>query len=391
MKEMNLHLGAIILAASLMVFAGLPAASAQATQSIFDITLTDQSPFPVNPGETVTIDVQVQNIGFGETSDKTIEIMPKDPFTLLPGEEKMHKLSTIPAQGTRSFTYRLDVASDAPTNTYDIEYRIYTGSIRDEFELYTVEINVEGEANLILDEVYTNPETLEPGAIADVIVKVKNIGTGTARDLQVSLNSTHDEIKQVLAKGKVYVGDLGPGETKTAILGISVGSSAEEKTYSVKLFTDYKDEGNTDTQESFSVGLPVKGTINLDIIKKEASASRGTLRIEVANKGTTEAKSLEAKLMLDDQTIGIDYISSLKANKKTTFEFPLVYEGTGALVMDYIGPGIEKSQITKEVVFNFERPSQGDGTSILLVVIAIIIIAYFLYRKFIRKKKQKDQ
>jgi hypothetical protein len=368
----------------------LPGVSAQATQSIFDIALTDQSPYPVNPGETVTIEVQVQNIGFGETSDKNIEIMSKDPFSLLPGEDKIHSLSSIPAQGSRSFTYRLNVDNSAPTNSYDIEFRIYTGTNRNEYERDSVEINVEGEPNLVFEDLYTDPDTLEPGAIADLIVDIKNIGTGTARDLQLTLNSSHDEIKTVLAKGKVYVGDIAPGDSKTASMGMSVESTAEEKTYNVLIYADYKDESNTETTESFSIGLPVKGTINLDIIKKEASFERGMLRIEVANKGTTEAKSLEAKLVMGGQTIGIDYISTLKANKKTTFEFPLVLQGSGQLVMDYIGPGIEKNQVTKEIVMDYESPSSGDGTTTLLAIIVIAIVVYFLYRKFFRKKKHRE-
>jgi hypothetical protein len=366
----------------------VPGALAQ-TPAILDMVLTDQSPYPVNPGETVTIEVQIQNTGYAQALDRTVEIVPKDPFSLLPGEEREQTVATITPRGSYSLTYRLAVSGTAPTNSYPVDFRIYTGADRSVFTEDFVDVNVEGEANLVLDDLYTNPETLEPGAIADVVVKVKNIGTGTARDLQLTLNSTHDEIKQVLAKGKVYVGDLKAGETKTATLGMSVDSTAEEKTYNVLIFADYKDESNTDTTDSFSIGLPVKGTISLDIIKKEASFERGTLRIEVANKGTTEAKSLEAKLEVDGNTVGIDYISSLKANKKTTFEFPLVLKGSGQLVMDYIGPGIDKNQVVKEIVMDYEAPSQGDGTTTLVIVVVVIIIVYFLYRKFFKKKKPK--
>jgi hypothetical protein len=387
-ESMKLMVGVALLLTSMLI---LPLVSAQATQSIFNIVLSDQSPFPVNPGETVTIDVQVQNIGFGETSDKTIEIMPKEPFTLLPGEDKIYALSTIPAQGSRSLTYRMSVDSNAPTNDYLVEFRIFTGTARDVYEEYSVSIDVEGEANLVLDDLSTTPGILEPGVIADVVAEVKNIGTGTARNLQLTLNSTHDEIRPILAKGKVYVGDIKAGETKTAVMGVSIDSSSEEKTYTVILYAAYKDESNTDVTESFSVGLPVKGTINLDIIDREASFERGTLRIEVANKGTTEAKSLEAKLVIGGETIGIDYISSLKANKKTTFEFPLVLTGTGELIFDYIGPGIEKNQMTSEIVLDYQTPSSSDGTTTLIIVVVIIIVVYFLYRKFFRKKKPKTE
>ena len=282
-------------------------------------------------------------------------------------------------------TYRLSVDSEAPTSTYPVKFRIYEGSDATGYEEESIDINVLGEANLILDDLDTIPQTLEPGAIADAVIKIKNIGTGAAKDLELTLNSSHDEIKPILAKGRVYVGDIGPGETMTAALGMSIGSGAEEKTYIVTIGAEYRDESNSDASTAFSVGFPVEGTINLDIIKKEANYERNTLRIEVANKGTTEAKSLEARLVIDNETVGIDYISSLKANKKTTFEFPLALVGSGQLVMDFIGPGIEKNQVTKDVVLSYEQPSSTDGTGIIVVLIVLVIVVYLLYRKFLRK------
>lgn len=363
-----------------------PSAHALATGSILDIVLSNQNPYPVSPGETVTIEIQIQNTGYGEASNRVIEIMPKPPFTLLPGEDKTDIITRIPGRGSHSLTYRLNVNNSVTTNTYPLEFRIYSGVVRDIYVTDTVQINVEGDPNLVIEDLYTSPDVLEPGANAEVIVKLKNIGTGTANELQLSLNSSHSEIRPILAKGKVYVGDIKPGESKTVNLGISIDSSAEEKTYSVSLSASYKNDDNSDSLDSFSVGLPVRGTINLDVIKKEANYERGTLRIEVANKGTTEAKSLEAKLVIGGETVGIDYVSSLKANKKTTLEFPLVYEGSGSLELKYIGPGIEKNEESKEIVLSYEKQGNGGGTTMLLAVIVLAVIAYFLYMKFFRKK-----
>ena len=380
--------GFVMLIMALM--AVMPSASAVVTSPILDIVLSDQSPNPVSPGGTVTIEIEVQNLGYGEAEDRTIEIMPKEPFTLLPGEEKVNTITRIPGRDSHSITYRLKVSSAALTNTYPVEFRIYSGTVRDDYVTDTLDISIQGDPNLVIDELYTVPADLEPGTIADIIVKIKNIGTGNANELQLSLNSTYDEIRPVLAKGKVFVGDIEPGETQKATLSMSVDSSAEEKTYTVLLYADYKEEDNTAGTSSFSVGLPVKGSINLDIINKEPNYNRNTLKVEVANKGTTEAKSLEAKLVIDGETVGIDYISTLKANKKTTFDFPLVLEGSGQIVFNYIGPGIEKNQAAKDIVLSYEKPASGDGTAMLIAIVIIIVIIYLFYRKFIRKKRSKD-
>ncbi len=135
------------------------------------------------------------------------------------------------------------------------------------------------------------------------------------------------------------------------------------------------------------MGIPVTGSIRLDIINIEPNYNRMALDIEVANKGTTDAKSMEAKLMIGNETIGIDYLSTLKATKKTTFSFPLVMKGQGELIINYVGPGLEQNQVSKLVTLDFQ-PQSGNGTlSLMIGVIIILIIIYFIWRKFFRKKR----
>lgn len=352
-----------------------------------DTVLISQNPYPVEPGGNVNIEVEIQNTGYTEASDIVVEIVVKDPFKLLPGEDMKKTFANIPGMDSVKTSYNLHVNESALTGDYEIEFNMCSSETPDACTTGTISINVQGEAELILDSLETIPSKIEPGALASLIVKIKNIGTGSASRLNLKLNSTHDELIPVLAKGSAYVGDLAPDQIKIAELELSVSSLAEHKTYTLTLTAEYRDESNTATEKEFSVGIPVTGSILLEIIKIEPNYNRNTLKIEVANKGTTEAKSLEAKLVIDDEIIDIDYISSLKANKKTTFDFPLVLQGSGQLVMNYIGPGIEENQIAEDVVLNFEAPSTGNGVTMFVTAVIIIIIIYFLYRKFLRKKK----
>ncbi len=352
-----------------------------------DTVLISQSPYPVQPGGNVNIEVEIQNNGYTEASDIVVEIVIKDPFRLLPGEEVKKTFVQIPGKGSVKTSYNLHVNESAITGDYEIKFNMYPSATPGVYTTGTISINVQGEAELILDSLETVPSKIEPGGLASLIVKIKNIGTGSANRLSLELNSSHDELIPVLAKGSAYIGDLVPDQIKTAELELSISTEAEHKTYTLTLTAEYRDENNTATEKEFSVGIPVTGSILLEIIKIEPNYNRNTLKIEVANKGTTEAKSLEAKLVIDNETIDIDYISSLKANKKTTFDFPLVLQGSGQLVMNYIGPGIENNQIAEDIVLNFEAPSTGNGVTMFVTAVIIIIIIYFLYRKFLRKKK----
>ncbi len=123
----------------------------------------------------------------------------------------------------------------------------------------------------------------------------------------------------------------------------------------------------------------------IDIIKIEPDFSRGRLSIEIANKGTTDATSLESTLTVNGKVMDVEYSSTLKATKKTTLSYPLVIYGTGILEIKYRGPGLENNVVTKEITLDFEAPAADGTTTYLIVVVVVVIIGYWLWRR--RKKK----
>lgn len=349
-----------------------------------DIVLTKQNPYPVNPGDNVNVEIELQNNGYADAENIKIEIQPKPPFTLLPGEDKIKVFNRINAMDSVSLDYNLHIDENATTNSYELEFKIYELPSND----YTVEkvyVRVEGTPDLIIEDVKTSKEIIEPGDFVELETIFKNIGTGTAHDVEVSLASNSSYIVPVFSGGNVYIGNIEAGKSKLGLFKLSVDSSAEPATYTLTLTANYKNENNTPTAETFNIGLPVKGSIFIDIIKIEPNYEKNTVKIEIANKGTADAKSIESKLIVDEKTVGVDYVTQLKANKKATLEFPIVLKGQGKLILNYIGPGTEKNEITKEVTFNF-TPSQADNTGVILIsVVIVIIVLYILWKKY-RKK-----
>jgi hypothetical protein len=375
---------AVVMAFLLAALAAQPAGALE-TPSL-NIVLSSQSPYPVQPGGNVDVEVSLQNLGYWRAENVAVEVIPKEPFALLPGQDTRKTFTGVEGLQSRSITYRLAVDRDAVTSSYDLELRVYSGG-GNGYSSEKVVVKVQGVPDLVIEGVKTDPDAIEPGSEVKLEVAVKNVGTGTAHDVVAEFSSSSDYIVPLLGKGSVYLGELPPGQAKTAGTLLSVDSSAEEQTYSLTLEGKYNDENNTATAENFTIGLPVRGAIIIDVINMEASYARGVVKIEIANKGTADAKSLEAKLVMDNRTAGVYYVSQLKATKKTTIEFPLVLKGSGILAIDYTGPGIEKNSVRKEVVFNFEPQSSGDGTMILVYIVITAVAAYVLYRKFWKKRK----
>jgi hypothetical protein len=381
-----LYAACLMLAASLLISPFPPVQGSSQAAPALDVVLTEQNPYPVEPGKNVNIDVQVRNNGLANSPDTVVEIVVKEPFTLLPGEEQVKVFGNIPADDYVKTSYKLHVNSQAITDDYEIEFRMHPRGSTD-YTVGKINIRVEGAPELVLGGIEADSEKIEPGSKIRLSVPIKNIGTGTARKLQAELLSNYTEIVPIFSEGFVYLGDIEPGQAKIATFRIGVDGAAEHKTYTLGLRASYKDEDNEAASQTFSIGLPVEGSIILEIIKIEPKYERGLMGVEVANKGTANAKALEARLVVGNKTIGIDYVSQLKESKKTTFDFPLILKGRGQLMIEYIGPGTEKNVIAKDVVFDFTPPQSGDGTADLILVIAAAVIIYLVYRKFFRKKK----
>ena len=379
MKRLHAMLGFVIIALVL----GIATASADVGESPgLGVVLTSQSPYPVEPGQNLNIQVEIQNNGYADATDRIVEIIPQAPFELLPGEQATKLFSNIPAQGSIKTSYKLIVNSSAYSNDYELNFRIYPSGLPSSYIQDSITIHVRGVPDLLVTSVTTEPGFMEPGGMATITFDIKNIGTGTARQVKAEIDSDSSYLIPVLSGGLVLVGDIEPNGIGQAQLQMSVDSSADYKTYITMLTLSYKDENNTQMEESLDIGIPVTGSINLDIISIEPDYDRNSLKIQVANKGTTDAKSVEARLMINDNLVGIDYISQLKASKYTTFDFPLTLQGTGRLEIHYIGPTLQTEQIQEEVILNYPDPTIANTISTIVGLFLFFLIVRMLWKHF---------
>jgi hypothetical protein len=385
MKPRVMSVMAVAVFASLLIMT--TAVQAQNTP-VFNVVLTKQTPYPVEPGKNVNVEVEVQNTGLGDANNLVVEIAPAEPFTLLPGANSKTTYTKISASSSVKVSYDLKVKENAISNQYELEFRIYYSGSPTSYLSKKVVVNVQGQPDFIIDSTWTVPEEIEPGGIVKIFAKIRNMGTGAASQAQVTLNSTTGLLIPVLSRGTVYLGDINPGADVVAEIELSVDTTAEHKTYPSTLSLNYKDESGATGQKLFYIGIPVTGLINLEVVKTEANFDRNVLQIEIANKGTADANSIEAKLLIGGKVAGVDYVSQLKATKKTTLEFPLVMEGSGQLVLNFTSPGLKQNQVTKDISLKYENPNGGSYLNTLITLAILAVIAYLLWRRFFRKKKK---
>ena len=375
--------------AALLIMSGAAVHAQSSGQApVMNILLTKQTPYPAEPGKKVNVEVEVQNTGFGDASNIVVEIFPAAPFSLLPGSEKATTFARISASSSVKVSYDLKADDSAASNQYDLEFRIYYAGSPSSYLSKKVQVNVQGQPDFIIDSTWTVPENIEPGGTVNVFAKIKNVGTGTASRVQATLNSSSGVLIPVLSRGSVFLGDIMPGNDSTADIQLSVDSVAGQQTYPAVLTLDYYDETGTAIEKTFSLGIPVNGVINIQVINIQANFDRNVIQIDIANKGTADANSLEATLVMNNQTVGVDYISQLKATKKTTVEFPLGAEGPATLMLAYTSTNLQQFNLEKPVYLKYENPNQGSPVNTLIIIVIVAVIAYLVWRRFFRKKKK---
>ncbi len=372
--------------------------SAQAIAPRIEIDLVNQKPYPAEPGKNVFLEIEIKNTGLETARDKVVELDVKEPFRLLPGIDKIKTFSIIGAGDSVKATYELAVDDKSISSDYTLDFKVYSSLDKKSYSTYPIKVRVNGKAKLVFEEVKTEPAELEPGSRVTLFVDIKNIGTGTAKQLQLEFNNTAILIP-ILDRGQAYLGDLLPGQTKGVYFEIGIDSSAEMKTYIAPIAAIYTEDGGEELTKDFSIGLPVTGSVLLDIINVEIEQEKAKLKVEIANKGTADANKIEARLLVDNKTVGVDYTSQLKPSKKATFSFPYV-NGNSQLQLVYKVTGVGEKQITKDISFSDFRSgatglvSGGSGISVagsVLVLIILVVYVVFRRKKILGKLVHKDQ
>ncbi|OGI15689.1 hypothetical protein A3K63_04635 [Candidatus Micrarchaeota archaeon RBG_16_49_10] len=331
------------------------------------------NPYPLEPGSEAMVTVVVSNNGSEAASGVTIEMRPVYPFTLL--ENGVKSISLINIGSERQMDYKIFVDSSAVSSTYEIPLIIKYGNSQLEKK---VELTVQGVPKLNLADVRTGTAT--PGSEETVTVELENIGTGKAKRTRVVLSSFGSDIKPMLAGGNVYLDDLNPGEVSEVEFKVLVSQDAEYGVYTGYVNVTYEDESGNELQRQFQVGILVGGEPELQVVKSEIDQKNGELKVEVINIGSTEAIGIKGELYVKDEFFDVDYVTSLKIDKKSTLKFKIP-QGieVAELALSYKGPDNARFEQTESIAWTKVKANY----TVAIIVVAVIL--FLVLRKRVGK------
>ena len=331
-------------------------------------------PYPVEPGKNLKLSIEISNTGARELYDIIFELKPNYPFT--PLENPIQEIDILPIGSSRVIDYELFVDDSAISTVYKIPVVIQYDSNELKKE---INLNIKGKSDFKLIEMKS--ETISPGDQANISVIISNVGPGKARRTTATFSTISDYIKPIFSGGNVYICDFNSGETKDIEFLILASSDAEYGVYTGTVALDYQDESGNETTTSFDVGILVSGEPKFSVIKTEVKIETKELEVELANIGTAEAKAINAKLIMEGKVFDVDYVTSVKIDKRTTLKFNLPSSRSGLLELSYEGPDNREFSQSGILTWDIQFTTPG-----WIWVVVILVVGYVVWKKKWYKK-----
>ena len=381
------------------------------------------------PGADVPLTVIVSNSGLNTHKIATPSLPPDDlpntaklvtvalksddtPFTV---KTDPQFLSDIMGGGAGTATFNVKVADSAEPGEYTLPLKV----------TYTYLQEAEDYGDLLrynyLEKTLTLPLPVRvtPDLQVEVAgVQTESLNVGTEGYVSMTLTNTgHDTAKKAIAKiirngaspliptdGSVYIGTLGPGEAVDVKFKVSIANSAEPQSYPVDIAITYEDyEGTMVTSRSTTIGIPVGGKIDFEVVSPTMTLNPGgksILEVTYRNSGAAPVYSAQARISAVDPFTSSDdtaFLGDIAPGETATARFEVNIDN-GATIKEYgidseirYRDNLDNSKIsdTMKVRVALEKKAGSIFTNpiILIAILAVVIGAgYYI---FVYRKKQR--
>lgn len=422
----------ILATVMIAVILGLALAGTVKAESSFPqitITLINQEPDPVAPGNTVDVQFRIENEGGGVASNVEVQLLPKYPFSLYGTEQGIKGIGTLTGYqiddiGVKT-KWKLLVDTEAATgdNIVEFWYRINNG-VWTKAGDFVVSVKSR-EAVLAINQIKTIPESIVPGTKTKVSFVLENLADNPLMDIKLNLEVlTEVSTATAVTFRELPFTPLGSGNEKTLkrlftgesseiSFDIFTDADADSKVYKVPYTLTYSDSSGTNFTREGIVGLLVESepdvSVNIDKTDIYSAGAKGTVEIKLVNKGFSDIKFLDVRLesgadfeILSNSEV---YIGKLDSDDYETAEYTIMVskDAKDQIILplkieyrDANGHLFKKDIPLELTLFSGSELKQrtngkGSSTAIWLILIILIVVGVLVYRKIRKNRKKKEQ
>lgn len=353
-------------------------------------------PVPAQPGDLITVWINIENIGGDYSKAGTLTVLESGPFTVDGDSERVKKFSRIPSQNSFLVNTRVRIDKDAHEGTNYLTVRVSEGD-SDNYIEKDLPITIQGKSStLSIIDVKTVPSSFSPGKKGEISLLVKNVGETTLRNVNVELNLKGLSVAPTGTSSSKTISMLKGNEVKEFNFSLTPYPNADAQVVSIPVTLSYEDEQDNSKNQSEEVGLAIGSTPELLVYFEKTAINPKTLEgsvvVKFVNKGLNKIKLLQmtvpkndnADVISDSSTIYVgdididDYESADLTLKiaKSEVTVPIKVQYRDALNNQYTGE--YDLQLRAK---STNRTSTSRTWWIVLIVVVIGIIIWFFRRK----------
>lgn len=217
-------------------------------------TFVNESLIRVSPGETISQQFNLTNVGDDEVRMVQLSIGITNPFAMV-GSTSNFLVGNLKPRDSKSVEVKIAVDENAQVGVYSLPFTInYEDSTGWPYvQSGTFGIQIVGKPKLLLDSIRVDPTSLFPGQDGLMTVRLTNVGSGVALDTSITILSG----SKILTSSFAYIAKLDSQQSQSVLFPVSVPSNLEPGTYLFNITVEYKDTSNSTYQLSklFELGI----------------------------------------------------------------------------------------------------------------------------------------
>ncbi|MGM5479849.1 MAG: COG1361 S-layer family protein [Nanobdellota archaeon] len=411
----------IVLFALTMVIAGLFAGSAFALESQGDqlrITLLNQDPDPVQPGEYVDLRFKIEKTGDGVFENITFMLPERHPISFDESADQTQTIGDWAGYMDDEEYYILHYEVFISENTVEEEYELPIRMSTNEFTLekkFTLRVDEKTEVDFDVGAVQTSPETLyEDSEDNKVSVDLLNTGDDTAQQVIVDLKLPDGFDSSYGYSTRDALGTIAQGASGTADFYIDIAENIASGSHTGTLEITYTESDDTDKIKKtidIPFDIPVHGKPGFVITNQSFTSSKiesetsSQMYVTVKNTGEKSAKSVSLRIYKEaSQPFEFDkksdFIGHLEPGESGTavLDFTVDEQATPKeYLLDSEVRGVYNEEVivdeqqvsisvldgknTKDGLFSWQIPA-------VITLLLMIVVGYFAYKTGLYERKK---
>ncbi|MBI3052027.1 hypothetical protein HYY74_06260 [Candidatus Woesearchaeota archaeon] len=263
------------------------------------VTMVNQEPYPVEPGENLVLRFRAENRGSFPANDVSLQLQPSFPFSLAPDEGGGRFLGTLAGRQTGNagviVSYNVLVDSRASEGVKEV-YLVQSGQqVQARIGPFNVTVRPR-QAVVSITGVESSPDVFMPGQEGNITIEVQNSAGAALRNVLVKLGLSSETIPFAPSGNSQYrsVRQLQPGEKASLAYGLAAEPGAAAGLYKIPVTISYSDAigKNYTADDIISVRIGGKPVVNLHISEQDTLSvgKTGKITVQVTNSGLIDAK-----------------------------------------------------------------------------------------------------